>query len=65
MHVEFERAHPIMNYPKFVAGDKDQDKGDELLRRLLKTPPDHRQGKKPAPAKLEKKSAKSEQNGDG
>lgn len=25
--------------------DKDQDKGDELLRRLLKTPPDHRTGK--------------------
>jgi hypothetical protein len=22
--------------------DKDQDKGDEVLRRLLKTPPDHR-----------------------
>lgn len=25
--------------------DKDQDKGDEILRRLLKTPPDHKTGK--------------------
>ena len=25
--------------------DKDQEKGDEVLRRLLKTPPDHRTGK--------------------
>ncbi|MES0016980.1 hypothetical protein [Mesorhizobium sp. M0036] len=26
--------------------DKDQEKGDEVLRRLLKTPPDHKSGKK-------------------
>ncbi|MBM2711657.1 hypothetical protein JQK88_10400 [Mesorhizobium caraganae] len=26
--------------------DKDQEKGDEVLRRLLKTPPDHRTAKK-------------------
>lgn len=25
--------------------DKDQEKGDEVLRRLLKTPPDHKTGK--------------------
>lgn len=25
--------------------DKDQEKGDEILRRLLKTPPDHKTGK--------------------
>jgi hypothetical protein len=25
--------------------NKDQEKGDEVLRRLLKTPPDHKTGK--------------------
>ncbi len=32
----------MSNPPK----DKDQEKGDEILRRLLKTPPDPRGGKK-------------------
>jgi hypothetical protein len=34
--------------------DKDQEKGDEVLRRLLKTPPDpkkERKGDKPSPDK--------------
>jgi hypothetical protein len=29
--------------------DKDQEKGDELLRRLLKTPPDPKTGKDEKP----------------
>lgn len=32
----------MSNTPK----DKDQEKGDEVLRRLLKTPPDHKSSKK-------------------
>ncbi|MER8386552.1 hypothetical protein NKH14_13690 [Mesorhizobium sp. M1380] len=46
--------------------DRDQEKGDEVLRRLLKTPPAHRAKPKNADAKAKKqnKSAKSEQKGD-
>jgi hypothetical protein len=46
--------------------DKDQEKGDEVLRRLLKTPPDHRRtgenGKGRTPK--QNKSAERERNGD-
>lgn len=31
--------------------DKDQEKGDEILRRLLKTPPDPKTGKGEKPKK--------------
>ncbi len=37
--------------------DKDQEKGDEVLRRLLKTPPDHKTGKRAVNRPLTKKSA--------
>ena len=37
--------------------DKDQEKGDEVLRRLLKTPPDHRTGNKPVNRTLTKADA--------
>lgn len=30
--------------------DKDQEKGDEVLRRMLKTPPDPKAGKEQKPA---------------
>ena len=39
--------------------DKDQEKGDEVLRRLLKTPPDHRTAKgTKVPKKDDGKAAK-------
>jgi hypothetical protein len=34
--------------------DKDQEKGDEVLRRLLKTPPDPKIGKDDKPKKGER-----------
>jgi hypothetical protein len=34
--------------------DKDQEKGDEILRRLLKTPPDPKTGKEGAKPKKDK-----------
>ncbi|MEI9405541.1 hypothetical protein [Mesorhizobium argentiipisi] len=43
--------------------DKDQEKGDEVLRRLLKTPPDHRTAKKPVNRPLTEKPAKQKPGG--
>jgi hypothetical protein len=43
--------------------DKDQEKGDEVLRRLLKTPPNHRVGKKPINRPLTTKPAKQRPDG--
>jgi hypothetical protein len=45
----------------------DEERGDEVLRRLLKTPPDNRAGKKKSQPSSTgtKKSAKPEQKGDG
>ncbi|RWB30549.1 MAG: hypothetical protein EOQ42_26730 [Mesorhizobium sp.] len=43
--------------------DKDQEKGDEVLRRLLKTPPDHRTGNKPVNRPLTKTNAKRKPGG--
>ncbi|BCM18927.1 hypothetical protein [Mesorhizobium sp. J8] len=43
--------------------DKDQEKGDEVLRRLLNTPPDHRTAKKPVNRPLTKKPAKQKPGG--
>lgn len=40
-----------------VPKDKDQEKGDEVLRRLLKTPPDPKTGKG---EKLENKDERDE-----
>jgi hypothetical protein len=47
--------------------DKDQEKGDEVLRRLLKTPPAHRRKDQNADTRSKKqnKSGKLEQKGDG
>jgi hypothetical protein len=41
--------------------DKDQEKGDEVLRRLLKTPPDPRTGR---PAKDSKDSESEDEDRD-
>lgn len=44
--------------------DKDQEKGDEVLRRLLKTPPQpHEKAANEEPAKPVKKPAKSAKKG--
>ncbi|MBZ9919272.1 hypothetical protein LB517_19015 [Mesorhizobium sp. BR1-1-12] len=43
--------------------DEDQEKGDEVLRRLLKTPPDHKVGKKPVNRPLTKAGAKRKPGG--
>jgi len=43
--------------------DKDQEKGDAVLRRLLKTPPAPQ--KKSEPKRAEKKSAKPKRKRDG
>jgi hypothetical protein len=38
--------------------DKDQEKGDEVLRRLLNTPPDHKTGKGSRKSEDEKPNGK-------
>lgn len=38
--------------------DKDQEKGDEVLRRLLKTPPDHKAKPKAKPDQKKRKPSK-------
>ncbi|MER9079951.1 hypothetical protein [Mesorhizobium sp. M0895] len=49
----------VENPPK----DKDQVKGDEVLRRLPKTPPDHKVGNKPVNRPLTKQTQKQKPGG--
>ncbi len=42
--------------------DKDQEKGDEILRRLLKTPPDPKGGKRGAEAPRRRSDKEGDQD---